>query len=37
MDAGVRDCLVENYRALIPSLDLPNPADRHVLAAAIVA
>lgn len=37
MDAGVRDCLVENYRALIPSLDLPDPNDRHVLAAAIVA
>lgn len=36
MDAGVRDCLVENYRALIPPLDLPDPNDRHVLAAAIV-
>ena len=37
MNAGVRDCLVENYSALIPSLVLPDPNDRHVLAAAIVA
>lgn len=37
MNAGVRDCLVENYSALIPSLDLPDSDDRHVLAAAIVA
>ena len=37
MDTGARDCLVENYRDLIPSLDLPDPNDRHVLAAAIVA
>ena len=36
MDASVRDCLVENYSALIPSLELPDPGDRHVLAAAIV-
>lgn len=35
MDAHVRDCLVEGYRELIPSLDLPDPDDRHVLAAAI--
>ena len=37
MDASVRDCLVKNYSALIPSLNLPDPDDRHVLAAAIVA
>ena len=37
MDTSVRDCLVENYRALIPALELPDPDDRHVLAAAIVA
>ena len=35
MDANVRDCVVEGYRDLIPSLDLPDPDDRHVLAAAI--
>ena len=36
MDTSVRDCLVENYRDLIPSLELPDPDDRHVLATAIV-
>jgi hypothetical protein len=36
MDASTRDCLVTGYEALIPSLDLPDPNDRHVLAAAIV-
>jgi predicted nucleic acid-binding protein len=36
MDAHVRDCLVTGYQALIPSLSLPDPDDRHVLAAAIV-
>jgi predicted nucleic acid-binding protein len=35
MDKAVDDCLVTGYRALIPSLDLPDPDDRHVLAAAI--
>lgn len=29
------DALVKNYEALIDSLDLPDPKDRHVLAAAI--
>jgi len=29
------DCLVEDYQSLIPSLNLPDPNDRHVLAAAI--
>ena len=37
MDAHVRDCLVEGYKSLIPSLELPDEDDRHVLAAAIVA
>lgn len=35
MDAAVEDCLIENYQSLIPALDLPDPGDRHVLAAAI--
>jgi hypothetical protein len=36
MDAHTRDCLVTGYESLIPSLQLPDPDDRHVLAAAIV-
>jgi predicted nucleic acid-binding protein len=35
MDSHVRDALVEGYAPLIPSLTLPDPGDRHVLAAAI--
>lgn len=35
MDASVCDCLVENYEPLIERLTLPDPEDRHVLAAAI--
>ena len=35
MDAHVRDCLVTGYEELIPVLTLPDPDDRHVLAAAI--
>jgi hypothetical protein len=35
MNAHVEDCLVEGYEALIPGLTLPDPDDRHVLAAAI--
>jgi predicted nucleic acid-binding protein len=35
MNGAVRDCLVSNYEPLIPALDLPDPDDRHVLAAAI--
>jgi predicted nucleic acid-binding protein len=31
------DCLVTDFEYLIPSLNLPDPDDRHVLAAAIVA
>jgi PIN domain-containing protein len=35
MNAHVRDCLVSGYEGLIPSLNLPDEGDRHVLAAAI--
>lgn len=35
MDANVRDALVTGFESLIPSLKLPDPNDRHVLAAAI--
>jgi len=35
MNAHVRDCLVTGYESLIDSLVLPDPDDRHVLAAAI--
>ena len=35
MDLHARDCLVEDFEELIPSLALPDPNDRHVLAAAI--
>jgi len=35
MNAAVRDCLVAGYEPLINVLDLPDPDDRHVLAAAI--
>ncbi len=35
MDEHARDCLVEDFEELIPSLTLPDPNDRHALAAAI--
>jgi predicted nucleic acid-binding protein len=35
MNAAVRDCLVTGYLQLVDSLTLPDPDDRHVLAAAI--
>lgn len=35
MNAAIRDCLVTGYEDLIDSLTLPDPDDRHVLAAAI--
>lgn len=35
MNAHARDALVEGYEKLIPALTLPDPNDRHVLAAAI--
>ena len=37
MDAYVDDCLVTGYEPLIETLQLPDPKDRHVLAAAITA
>lgn len=35
MDAAVPDCLVHGFEGLEAGLDLPDPNDRHVLAAAI--
>lgn len=35
MNANVRDCLVTGYESLIAGIELPDPDDRHVLAAAI--
>jgi predicted nucleic acid-binding protein len=35
MDRTVPDCLVTGFEELIESLDLPDPQDRHILAAAI--
>ncbi|MDX2271001.1 MAG: PIN domain-containing protein [Cyanobacteriota bacterium] len=35
MNSHVRDCLITGYESLIPALQLPDPEDRHVLAAAI--
>jgi predicted nucleic acid-binding protein len=37
MNAAVRDCLVVGYEPLVEALELPDPDDRHVLAAAIKA
>jgi predicted nucleic acid-binding protein len=37
MDRHAGDAIVTGYESLIPSLILPDPDDRHVLAAAIVA
>lgn len=36
MDESVPDCLVTGYEGLESSLTLPDPDDRHVLAAAIL-
>jgi predicted nucleic acid-binding protein len=35
MNASVGDCLVTGYKPVIAGLQLPDPDDRHVLAAAI--
>ena len=35
MNNAVRDCLVSGHEVWVDSLDLPDPDDRHVLAAAI--
>src|SRR5438874_2850976 len=35
MNRAVPDCLVEAYETLVEGLTLPDPDDRHVLAAAI--
>lgn len=35
MCEAVADCLVTGYEPLIDGLDLPDPDDRHVLAAAV--
>jgi predicted nucleic acid-binding protein len=37
MNAAVRDCLISGYEPLTAALKLPDPKDRHVLAAAIKA
>jgi len=36
MNTAVPDALVTGYQEIIPTLTLPDPNDRHVLAAAIV-
>jgi predicted nucleic acid-binding protein len=36
MNDAVEDALIQNYEYVIPTLALPDPDDRHVLAAAIV-
>lgn len=36
MALTVEDALIHHYRFVIPTLELPDPDDRHVLAAAIV-
>lgn len=35
MNNNVRDCLVTGYEKLIDAIDLPDPDDRHVVAAAV--
>lgn len=37
MCRAVRDCLVVGYESLVGAITLPDPEDRHVLAAAIKA
>ena len=35
MDSSVRDCLVTGYEPFVETIELPDPGDRHVVAAAI--
>ena len=35
MNTAIRDSIIENFEQLIDTLALPDPDDRHVLAAAI--
>lgn len=35
MNSAIEDCLIQGYERLIDSFALPDPNDRHVLAAAI--
>ncbi|MDT0619911.1 PIN domain-containing protein [Salinisphaera sp. P385] len=35
MDEALPDAAIDGYEGLIPGLDLPDPGDRHVLAAAV--
>ena len=35
MTQAIPDCLIDDFRALVDGLTLPDPNDRHVLAAAI--
>ena len=37
MCKNVKNCLVTDYENLIPTVTIPDPDDRHVLAAAIKA
>ena len=36
LNASVPDCLATNYEKLANSIELPDPDDRHMVAAAIV-
>jgi len=36
VNQSVEDCLITGYEDLIPTLELPDPDDRHVVAAAIL-
>ena len=36
VNQSVEDCLISDYEEIIPTLQLPDPDDRHVLAVAIV-
>ena len=36
MNDAIADCLIEKFEFMVDSLTLPDPDDRHVLAAAIV-